>query len=162
MQYHGVLRREPWEFGPEAEAAYALMVRIRMNLAPTLIALGHETERTGLPIMRPMVLEFPDDPRFVSEDTQYMLGPDLLVAPVLEEGAAGRRVEFPAGVWIHALRGTAYRGPAGIEVPIGLVDAPLFVRGGAILRLQLKDSATLGEGRANDPVRDMQFGQTAP
>ena len=162
MQYHGVLRREPWEFGPEAEAAYALMVRIRMNLAPTLIALGHETERTGLPIMRPMVLEFPDDPRFVSEDTQYMLGPDLLVAPVLEEGAAGRRVEFPAGVWIHALRGTAYRGPAGIEVPIGLVDAPLFVRGGAILRLQLKDSATLGEWRANDPVRDMQFGQTAP
>lgn len=158
MQYHGVLRREPWEFGAQAEAAYKQLANLRMNLVPTLIALGEETEATGLPIMRPMFMEFPDDARFVKEETQYMLGPDLLVAPVLEEGATGRKVEFPAGVWQHALHPVAFSGPASVEVPIGLVDAPLFVREGATLKLQLKEGAKPGEWSAGDPVREVKFG----
>lgn len=158
MQYHGVLRREPWEFGPQAEEAYSLLARLRMNLVPTLIALGRETEASGLPIMRPMLVEFPDDARFVAEEKQYMLGPDLLVAPVIEEGATGRKIEFPAGVWQHALHPVAFHGPASVEVPIGLVDAPLFVREGATLKLQLGEGAKFGEWSASDPVRDVTFG----
>ncbi len=157
MQYHGVLPREPWFFGPQAEEAYKLLAYLRMNLVPTLIALGRETEETGFPIMRPMLMEFPDDARFVGEDTQYMLGPDLLVAPVIEEEAMGRRIEFPEGVWQHALYPVAYTGPASVEVPIGLVDAPLFVREGATLKLQLNDDARLGAWRPDDPIRDVQF-----
>ena len=72
-------------------------------LKPALIGLGHEVERAGLPIMRPMSMEFPQDDRFAATDDQYMLGPDMLVAPVLEEGHVGRAVKFPAGVWQHAL-----------------------------------------------------------
>lgn len=131
MQYHGQTAREPWNFGEEAEAAYKLLANLRMKLKPTLIALGKEAARTGMPIMRPMILEFPDDPRFLSEDSQYMLGPDLLVAPILEEGATKRIVKFPNGKWIHLLDEREFEGPADIEVEIGLKSAPAFLRKGA-------------------------------
>ena len=157
MQYHGVRRREPWEFGPQAEEAYGLLARLRMNLKPALIALGHEVERAGLPIMRPMSMEFPDDARFVAMDDQYMLGPDMLVAPVLAEGGMGRTVEFPAGVWQHALHPISFQGPGTFEVPVGLLDAPLFVREGAMLKFQLAEGARLGEWNPADPVRDVTF-----
>lgn len=158
MQYHGIQPREPWMFGAEAEAAYKLLANLRMNLVPTLIELGHEAAQTGWPIMRPMLMEFPDDPRFVHEDTQYMLGPDLLVAPVLTENATGRRIKFPKGMWQHALLPVAYTGPSEVEVPIDFCDAPLFVREGATLKLQLREGAPLGEWDRGAPVRNVTFG----
>ncbi len=157
MQYHGVLRREPWEFGPKAEAAYRLLVNLRMNLKPALIELGREVEKTGLPIMRPMVMEFPGDPRFPGMDDQYMLGSDMLVAPVLREGATGRRVEFPEGVWHHALYPIAFVGPASIDVPVGLIDAPLFFREGATPKLQLAEGTDLGAWSADAPLREVKI-----
>jgi alpha-D-xyloside xylohydrolase len=133
MQYHGIRRREPWEFGPEAERAYKLLARLRMELKPTLIALGREAAETGMPIMRPMSLEFPDDPRFASEDTQYMLGPDLLIAPVLEAATPSRVVSFPPGRWQHLNRPRVYEGPADRCVTVDMFDAPVFVRDGSPL-----------------------------
>ncbi|MGD9875035.1 MAG: glycoside hydrolase family 31 protein [Kiritimatiellia bacterium] len=159
MQYHGMKRREPWEFGREAEAAYKLLSHLRMNLKPTLIALGREAAATGLPIMRPMTMEFPADPRFASEDSQYMLGPDLLVAPVLEANAMVRKVKFPAGVWRHLLRPEKlYEGPSEPLVSCGLVDAPVFVRDGASLKVQLDEGRELGEWHPDDPVREIIIG----
>ncbi|MBU1695188.1 MAG: hypothetical protein KKC51_14665, partial [Verrucomicrobia bacterium] len=159
MQYHGNRPREPWEFGPEAEAAYKLLSHLRMNLKPTLIELGREAAETGLPIMRPMALEFPGDPRFTTEDSQYMLGPDLLVAPILEEGATNRTVKFPAGRWRHLLSPTIYKGPADRQISCGLVDAPVFVREGARLKVQLARGAALGTWDAAAPVRELRFGR---
>jgi hypothetical protein len=95
-----------------------------MNLKPMFIELGREAAATGLPIMRPMILEYPGDPRFLAEDSQYMLGPDLLVAPIFEEGAAKRIVKFPAGRWRHLLSPRIHEGPADIEIACGLVDDP--------------------------------------
>jgi alpha-D-xyloside xylohydrolase len=130
MQYHGQTAREPWNFGEEAEAAYTLLAKLRMKLKPVLIALGKEAAKTGMPIMRPMILEFPDDARFLNEDSQYMLGPDLLVAPVLEPGTK-RMIKFPKGTWIHPLDKRVFKGPADIEVEISLRSAPVFTRKGA-------------------------------
>jgi len=155
MQYHGIERREPWEFGPEAEAAYRLLAFLRMNLKPTLIALGREAAESGQPIMRPMIMHYPGEPAYRAEQTQYLLGPDLLVAPVLEAGARGRAVFFPEGVWHHALRPFAYRGPGRFEVPVELCDAPLFLREGAKLPLQYDEKAGLGEWRADMPEREL-------
>lgn len=128
MQYHGQTAREPWNFGPDAEAAYKRLTNLRMKLKPTLIALGKEAARTGMPIMRPMILEFPDDPRFVNEDSQYMLGPDLLVAPILEEGVTKRIVKFPKGTWTQLLDQRDFVGPDDTEVEISLKSAPVFIR----------------------------------
>ena len=157
MQYHGIKPREPWLFGPEAEAAYKLLAHLRMNLKPTLIELGREAAATGMPIMRPMILEFPDDPRFLAEDSQYMLGPDLLVAPIFQEGAAKRIVKFPAGRWRHLLSPTIHEGPADIEITCGLVDAPVYVREGARLKAQLARGAALGHWSPDAPVRELRF-----
>ncbi len=131
MQFHGIAPREPWHFGEEAERAYRLLTQLRAQLKPYLISLGREAARTGLPLMRPMALEFPDDPRFVAEDSQYMLGPDVLVAPVFEDGASGRRVKFPAGRWRSATRAEEFTGPDELEAKIELLDAPAFVRVGS-------------------------------
>jgi len=135
MQYHGVTPREPWAFGPEAELAYARLAHLRAALAPTLKALGAAAARAGTPIMQPMIYAFPDDARFIGEDTQYMLGPDLLVAPVLEEGAYGRRVLFPAGRWRQTLKPVAFTGPAAYDVAIDVQSVPVFVRDGADLAI---------------------------
>jgi alpha-D-xyloside xylohydrolase len=136
MQYHGIKPREPWVFGPEAERAYALLAKLRMDVKPTLVALGRQAARTGMPIMRPMALEFPDDTRFASEDSQYMLGPDMLVAPIMEPAAPSRRVKFPAGRWHHLLKPEVFEGPSERLVSIDLVDAPVFVREGAVLQVR--------------------------
>lgn len=157
MQYHGNKPREPWYFGQTADDAYKLLVHLRMNLKPTFVALGNEAARTGLPIMRPVALHHPDDKRFFGEDTQYLLGRDLLVAPVLEQGAAGRVVKFPAGTWHHALQPLSFQGPGEFEVPIGLVDAPLFVRDGAVTNVQLAEGKSLGEWRPDAPIRDLKW-----
>lgn len=157
MQYHGMKSREPWEFGPAAEAAYKLFAHLRMNLRPTWMALGRETAATGLPIMRPMAMEFPDDPRFADEDSQYMLGPDILVAPVFEEGALGRRVKFPAGTWHHLLQPVSFTGPADVEVSMDWNTPPAFVREGATLKVELDPDADLGQWRHGAPVRELAF-----
>lgn len=163
MQYHGIKPREPWEFGAEAEAAYRLLSHLRMNLKPTLIELGREAAATGLPVMRPMIMEFPDDSRFVSEDSQYMLGPSLLVAPVLEAGAKERCVRIPVGRWRHLLRPEVYYdGPSEQAVPCGMTDAPVFVRDGASLKVQLDEGRELGEWNPDAPEREMIIGAKYP
>jgi len=157
MQYHGIEAREPWTFGPVADEAYAMLARLRMNLVPTLMALGDDAAETGLPIMRPVWMHFPDDDRFRGDDSQFLLGEDLLVAPVMEEGATGRVVRFPEGTWHHALAPIAFDGPADVAVPVGMVDAPLFVRGGTELAVQLDEGQALGTWSPDAATRTLAF-----
>ena len=157
MQIHGMQPREPWVYGERVAGIYKKLAHVRMNLRPTLAALGREAARTGLPLMRPMAMEFPGEPRFAREQTQYMLGPDVLVAPVLEPGA-GRRVAFPEGVWQHVLHPVSFEGPAELEVSIAEESVPAFVREGAALSVELDEGAELGTWREGAPVRALSFG----
>ena len=160
MQYHGKTPREPWLFGPEAEAAYRQGANLRMMLRPTLIALGQQAVDSGLPIMRPMIMEFPDDDRFLREDSQYMLGPDLLVAPVLEPDVSGRVVKFPRGNWQHLSAPLVYAGPSEIDVPLDLQVVPVFVREGA--RLAVERDPNGGDWRPGLPVTTLAFDAHRP
>lgn len=157
MQYHGNTPREPWCFGHTADDAYKLLSRIRMNLKPTLIDLGKKASESGLPIMRPLSLHYPQDARFTNEDTQYLLGSDIMVAPVLDEGATGRRVKFPEGVWHRALQPISYTGPCEVDVPIGYVDVPIFLRENANIRVQLAPEKRLGDWSNDAPTRDLRI-----
>ena len=157
-----LLQANPTGVCPESRKSNFLSTtQLRMNLKPMFIELGREAAATGLPIMRPMILEYPGDPRFLAEDSQYMLGPDLLVAPIFEEGAAKRIVKFPAGRWRHLLSPRIHEGPADIEIACGLVDAPVFVREGARLKVQLARGAALGTWSPDAPVRDLRFGHAS-
>jgi alpha-D-xyloside xylohydrolase len=124
--------RVPWHYGEEAVAMARDFTRLKNRLMPYLYGAAVEASRTGVPVMRPMVLEFPDDPGCAQLDRQYMLGPDLLVAPVFEESG---EVEYyvPAGTWTHLLTGRTVTGPAWRREHHGFDSLPLLVRPGAVL-----------------------------
>ncbi|MGW6024310.1 alpha-xylosidase [Streptomyces sp. NPDC055099] len=126
--------RVPWEFGDEAVDVTRQFTRLKHRLMPYLYGAAAEAHHTGVPLMRPMLLEFPDDPTARGLDRQYMLGPDLLVAPVF---SADGVVEYylPEGTWTHLLTGEHVQGPAWRRERHGFDSLPLYVRPGAVLPL---------------------------
>ena len=97
----------PWLFDDDEDAEGSAVrvtrrfAKLKNRLAPYLIEAGREAAATGLPVMRPMVLAFPDDPTAAYLDRQYLLGPDLLVAPVFTE-SGDVELYLPAGTWTSA------------------------------------------------------------
>ena len=85
--------------------------------------------------MRPLVLNYPDDPRAWTIGHEFLWGDDLLVAPVTREGATAWPVYLPAGRWHDFWTGAAYEGPGGVTLPAPVDRLPLLVRAGAILPL---------------------------
>lgn len=126
-------RQEPWSFGRRVEAIARSALELRMRLLPYLYGLFREAEETGAPVWRPLFYEFPNDPESAMVEDQLLLGPSLLVAPIVEKGAREREVYLPPGVWIAWHDDARYHGPRRIRVPAPLERLPLFVRGGAII-----------------------------
>ncbi|MYQ39629.1 alpha-D-xyloside xylohydrolase [Streptomyces sp. LamerLS-316] len=130
---HGnVSYRVPWEFGEEAVDVARTFTLLKHRLMPYLYGVAAEAHRTGVPMMRPMLAEFPGDPASRTLDRQYMLGPDLLVAPVFTEDG---EVEYyvPEGTWTSLLTGERVTGPAWRHETHGFDSLPLLVRDGAVL-----------------------------
>jgi alpha-glucosidase (family GH31 glycosyl hydrolase) len=111
--------------------------RVHASLVPYLYSLAAEANRTGLPLMRFMPLEVPDDPKAWDQEQSFFLGPSFLVAPVVESGATTRTVYLPAGDWIDYWDGTPYTGGQEVTVraPLGGSGPPVFARAGAIIPL---------------------------
>ncbi|MFE6037402.1 alpha-xylosidase [Streptomyces sp. NPDC056452] len=130
---HGnVSYRVPWAFGEEAVDVTRKFTLLKHRLMPYLYGVAAEAHRTGVPMMRPMLVEFPGDPASRTLDRQYMLGPDLLVAPVFtEDGEAEYYV--PEGTWTSLLTGERITGPAWRHETHGFDSLPLLVRDGAVL-----------------------------
>ncbi|MFN2284516.1 MAG: TIM-barrel domain-containing protein, partial [Anaerolineae bacterium] len=133
-RFHGTTPREPWEYGDEALDIVRHYAQLRYALMPYLLAAAQESTRTGLPMLRHMQIEFPDEPNVDTIDDQYMLGADLLIAPVLTSGATSRYIYFPAGRW-WALEDVAcvVEGPHFVEVAAPLERIPIFARAGAVI-----------------------------
>ncbi|HYF95895.1 MAG TPA: glycoside hydrolase family 31 protein [Symbiobacteriaceae bacterium] len=131
----GTRSQEPWAFGPETEALVADAIRLRYRFLPYLYTLFAEARRTGLPVMRPLLLEYPDDERTHNLSDQFLLGEDLLVAPVYQPGAVTRMVYLPRGEWVDYWTGALYPGGQYTVADAPLHRIPLFVRQGAILPL---------------------------
>ncbi|MFB8085357.1 alpha-xylosidase [Streptomyces sp. NPDC055992] len=130
---HGnVSYRVPWEFGEEAVDVARKFTLLKHRLMPYLYGAAATAHRTGIPMMRPMLLEFPGDPTTRMLDRQYMLGPDLLVAPVFTEDG---QVEYyvPEGTWTHLLTGETVTGPVWRHETHGFDSLPVLVRPGAVL-----------------------------
>ncbi|MET9537456.1 alpha-xylosidase [Streptomyces sp. NPDC006553] len=136
--------RVPWEFGEQAVEVARRFTRLKHRLMPYLYGAATEAHATGVPVMRPMLLEFPEDPACRTLDRQYMLGPDLLVAPVLTSGGEAE-VYLPAGDWTHLLTGESVTGPGWRRETHALDSLPLYVRPGAVLPLGADDSRPDGD-----------------
>lgn len=124
---------EPWMFPPVAMAAAKKAIELKYKLLPYIYTCAREAYDTGLPIMRAMFLEFPDDKECRRQDFQFMFGPSLLVAPVVEQGATTRELYLPKGRWYDWYTGDAFDGGQFITVPAPLDRIPLLVREGSII-----------------------------
>jgi alpha-D-xyloside xylohydrolase len=142
-RYHGTQPREPWEYGETALNVARHYVNLRYSLIPYFLACASEAHTTGLPLLRHMHLEFQDDPATSHLDDQFMLGPDLLVAPLMQDGARHRMVYFPAGKWYALEGGATFTGPRFHEVDAPLERIPVFVRAGAVIPRYTHDPQNL-------------------
>ncbi|MCW3493489.1 alpha-xylosidase [Microbacterium sp. SSM24] len=124
--------RVPWAFDEEAVEVTRRFTHLKMHLMPYLFQAGADAAASGIPILRPMLLEFPDDPAVLHLDRQYMLGGDILVAPVF---SAEGEVDFylPDGEWTSLLTGETVTGGRWRRETHGFDSLPLYVRPGAVL-----------------------------
>jgi alpha-D-xyloside xylohydrolase len=123
---------EVWSYGEQAYGILAAHLRLRERLRPYLAELSEAAHRTGAPPMRPLFFDFPDDDRTWTVGDQFLLGPDVLVAPIAEAGVRARRVYLPAGTrWLDPTTGTLHDGGVTVEAPAPLERIPVFVREGA-------------------------------
>lgn len=124
---------EPWMFPPAAMEAAKKAIELKYTLLPYIYTCAREAYETGLPLMRAMFLEFPDDKECRRTDFQFMFGPSLLVAPVVEQDATTRELYLPKGKWYDWYDGTVYEGGRYITVDAPLEKTPLFVRDGSVV-----------------------------
>ena len=106
---------------------------LRYRLMPYLYSAVRECAQTGLPIVRAMWLHYPDDPAAVARGDQYLWGRDMLVAPVVEQGATSRRLYLPHGAWFDFWTEQRVDGLREIDRAVDLETMPLYVRAGAIV-----------------------------
>ncbi|HEY8985221.1 MAG TPA: alpha-xylosidase [Streptomyces sp.] len=124
--------RVPWLFDDESVDVLRQFTRLKLSLMPYLYEAARAAHEEGVPVMRAMVLEFPDDPGCAHLERQFMLGPDLLVAPVFnDEGNV--RYYVPEGTWTDFLTGRTVTGPRWVSETHGFLSVPLLVRPGAVI-----------------------------
>ena len=130
--------RVPWDYGDDAVAVTRDFTLLKHRLAPYLQRAAQQAHATGVPVMRAMVLEFPDDPAAATLDRQYLLGDDLLVAPVFSDDG---EVEYyvPEGEWTNVLTGDRVTGPRWVRERHPLHTLPLLARPDSVLPLAADD-----------------------
>ena len=127
--------RVPWAFDEESCDVLRKFTKLKLSLLPYLAYGSKQVSEEGIPLMRPMALEFPHDPAAEYLDRQYMLGDDLLVAPVFSPDGVVRYY-VPEGTWTNVLNGERIVGPRWIEEQFDYMTMPLLARPGAVIPMQ--------------------------
>jgi alpha-D-xyloside xylohydrolase len=122
--------RVPWSVDEESADVCRFFLELKMRIKPYILRAAKEAHEKGIPVLRAMFIEFPDDPACAYLDRQYMLGPDLLAAPVFSEDG---EVSYylPEGEWKHLLTGETVKGGGWRTEKHGYLSMPLLVRPGA-------------------------------
>jgi alpha-D-xyloside xylohydrolase len=129
---HGMPPKEPWELSAQFLDEYRRAAEMKYRLMPYVYAQAKDASARGLPMVRALFVEYPDDPGAWSVEDEYLFGTDMLVAPLFEAGTTGRDVYLPGGRWVDYQSGRVYaRGWQRIEA--GAVPAVILVREGAVL-----------------------------
>ncbi|MEZ4409311.1 MAG: glycoside hydrolase family 31 protein [Polyangiales bacterium] len=127
----GSPRQEPWSFGPAVESAVRAAIELRYSLLPYLYSLAYASTQTGAPVVRPLAYEFGADA--LAHDDVFLLGPSLLVAPVLRDGDRTRMLPLPVGRWTNLFDDRTITGPRVIEVDAPLDALPVWARPNGIV-----------------------------
>lgn len=146
MQIHGMGNREPWNFSRQTLEIYRAYAQLHTDLFPYFRISAQQAHDDGLPIMRPLAFEFPDDPGIWgdSQEHQYMLGGSLMVAPVYYGFTPYRHAWLPAGTqWRELWSGRNHEGGQFVSTDAPLDTIPLFVRQGALIPLLAPSPRTI-------------------
>ncbi|BAQ57590.1 alpha-glucosidase [Lactobacillus acetotolerans] len=152
----GTRAQEPWSFGQPTLEIYRKYLKLRYHLISYLYDNFYQETKTGLPIMRPLVLNFPKDRKVRTLNDEFMVGDDLLVAPVVTEGQTERAVYLPKGDWLDFWTGSEYAGNTSILVKAGLDKLPLFIEKNTILPWD--ESSNHIDPKKNDVITFRLFG----
>jgi alpha-D-xyloside xylohydrolase len=118
-----------WSYGPETQVLLEKFIRLRLVLKPYIAELAANVTATGVPTMRPLSYEFPEDPQAYGHNGVYMLGPEYLVAPVTTQNATTKQVYFPAGAsWKNYFTQEVHAGGTTAVVDAPLETIPVFKR----------------------------------
>lgn len=139
----GTVFQEPWAFGEKTEETIKKYIELRHKWMPHLYELFQEASETGMPVMRPMMMHYADDPNTLKLHDQFMVGEDVLVAPVTQSAAKHRIVYLPAGTWYNYWNDNeVYEGGRYIMAEADLDTLPIFIReNSAILEGRVKQNA---------------------
>ena len=129
----GQIMQEPWQFGQETVDVYRKYVELHYRFLPYIYDLLFECQLTGLPVMRPLVLHYEDDENTYNLNDEYMVGENVLVAPVVDQGATKRMVYLPAGTWINYWTKERFTGGKYIIVDAPIDVLPIFIKEGSII-----------------------------
>ena len=129
---HGTPPKEPWLYNPEFTDAFRKSVNLKYRLMPYVYAQAKDCSERGLPMLRALFVEFPDDPGAWQVEDQYMFGSDILVAPLFEKNSTGRNVYLPKGKWVDYQTGKQYEG-GWQSIDAGEIPVVMLVRDGAVL-----------------------------
>ena len=139
MRAHSITgseRHEPWVFGDRVERICREYIELRYRLLPYYYTLFWQAATTGAPILRPLLYEFPHDPKTYHIDDQVLMGASLMAAPIMHPGQEHRAVYLPQGTWYDWWTGDRYEGETHILAHAPLERMPLYVRAGAIVPMQ--------------------------
>lgn len=145
-------RQEPWTFNYETTDIIRKVIKLRYRFLPYIYDVAYESMKTGAPILRPLVYQYPYDKNVRNLFDEYMLGSQVLVAPVVEPGKTARAVYLPEGQWYDYTSGKCYEGGQHILAEVPIDHVPIYIKAGSILPLVDKDIMNVDELRPEDVV----------
>ncbi|MDK0982053.1 glycoside hydrolase family 31 protein [Clostridium perfringens] len=152
-------RQEPWAFGPRAEKIAKKSIELRYELIPYIYDLYYISHKEGLPIFRPMIMEYEKDMNLLNIREQFMLGENMIVAPVLYEGERSKTVYLPKGSWFNYFTMEKLQGGKWYKLPCELDEILVFVKEGAIIPTYNKKFRNIKERPKNILLK--VFGENA-
>ncbi|MGB9857807.1 MAG: glycoside hydrolase family 31 protein [Dictyoglomaceae bacterium] len=125
--------QEPWSFGEEVEKIVKRYITLRYQLIPYLYSLFWISKEKGIPPLRSLILEYPEDPESIFNEDEFLFGPNLLIAPIYREGMKVRSLYLPKGGWYNFWTEERLEGPNYFVISAPLEIIPIFVKEGSII-----------------------------
>jgi alpha-D-xyloside xylohydrolase len=129
---HGIAPKEPWLYGTNFMDKFRTIDELKYKLMPYVYAQAKDSSDHGLPMVRALFIEYPNDPGSWLVDDEYLYGSSLLVAPLMHENETSRAVYLPPGTWIDYQTGKAYAG-GWQNIEAGIIPEIIFVRDGSVI-----------------------------
>ncbi|WP_417887935.1 glycoside hydrolase family 31 protein [Zunongwangia sp.] len=128
--------KEPWNYGEEAQKIFKQYDDFRYSLIPYIYSTAYQNHKTGMPLMRALVLDYQEDPNVYEITDQYLFGESMMICPVVTKGAKTRVVYLPEGEWTNYWTGETFKGKQYLNVLCPIEEMPIFIKSGAIIPSQ--------------------------